>query len=173
MVTTSTYLGGSFPRQWVRQPACPRRDDWAGGDSAVTGTVSVPCGCSCPASVWSCVAPQMCWAWRSCAGRWWQLAPVTLPVCSSSCSASALAAGKSLSLKAFANSLSKNDSGQVVVPCSSRVPACQHTQLSSPFLQLFLWALGDAVAGQSRPLLLKPFSQEPLADGGGSQEGYT
>lgn len=103
---------------------------------------------------------------------WWWLAPVALPVSTSGCSASDLAAGKSLPLKAFANSLSRNDAAQAVVPCSGRVRGCRHTRLSNPFLRLFLWVWGKAVAGRPHPLLLKPLSQETPADGGYAQEGY-
>lgn len=112
---------------------------------------------SAPAGTWSRVTPPRRW---SRAGRWhrclrllcirpgsWEISP----------------------LKAFANNLSRNDAARAAVPCSGGVSGCQHTQLSSPFL----WGRGEAVAGGSRPLLLKPLSREPPASGGYSREGYT
>lgn len=108
MVTTPTLLGGSFPRQQIGRPHCARRDDRAGGDNSVAGTVLVQMSSlvlevtatAAPAGAWSHVTPG---SW-SHAGRWSWLAPVTLPLSASGCSASVLAAGKCLLPKALANS---------------------------------------------------------------------
>lgn len=76
------------------------------------------------------------------------------PMSASSRSPSDLVAGKSPLLQVLANSLSSNDAAQAVVPCSDWVPNCRHTQLSSPFLWLFLRTEGEDIAGQSLLFLL-------------------
>lgn len=131
MVTTSTLLGSTFSRQRICRPRCARGDDRAGGDNALTGTVSVPCDvlgvfgghipvCPCRGPVWHrSRARRRDGALPGGALGWHR----RFPASASGCSAPALAAGNSLPRKAFAHSLSRNDAERAAVPCSSGEPA--------------------------------------------------